>query len=159
MVKTRWPKQNTVAIGSRWTALSVDILLSPNMYVMLGERQCVALLRSAWEKYKCLNVQIYCEYPKLFVMVSNQISRLFGDTFFFNSALSSFFVFLLCLVFFSLDIFLSIMFSSFFIVSKFISNVQCKQLWNESQTSPSLAVPVFECITSLSTFSSLAVSV
>ena len=26
-----------------------------------GERECVALLRRTWEKYKCLNVNMTCE--------------------------------------------------------------------------------------------------
>jgi len=42
-------------------ALSLDIWLSPNMCVILGKRQFVALLISAWEKYKCLNMKITCE--------------------------------------------------------------------------------------------------
>ena len=88
-------------------ALSLDIWISPSMCMSLGERQCVALLRSAWENYKCLNVQITYLWvsvlkwlatrnPKLFVMGSNQIRRLFCNTFFFNSRSThfSFFVFL-----------------------------------------------------------------
>ena len=35
-------------------ALSLDIWISPNLCLILGERQCVSLLRSAWEKYKRL---------------------------------------------------------------------------------------------------------
>ena len=39
-------------------ALSLDIWMSPSMCVILGEIRFVALLKSAWEKYTCSNVQI-----------------------------------------------------------------------------------------------------
>ena len=116
-------------------ALSLDIELSPNMCVILGERQFVALLRSTREKYKCLTVHMDCECsfvkwlatrnPKLFIMGSNQIRRLFCDTFFSLIVLVfvcfPFFICFFLQFFFFLYVF-NIIFSSFHIVSKFISN-------------------------------------
>ena len=72
---------------------------------------------------------------------------------FLNSALFSFFVFLSLLRCFLLFFFLN-----FFCIN-FPNLFHFVHAKNESQTSPSLAVSVFEFITSLSTFPSLAVSV
>ena len=119
-------------------ALSLDIELSPNMCVILGERQFVALLRSTREKYKCLTVHMDCECsfvkwlatrnPKLFIMGSNQIRRLFCDTFFSLIVLVCLCLFYFLYLFFFLQFFFlyvfNIIFSSFHIVSKFISNWQ-----------------------------------
>ena len=55
-------QQNNGDVGP--SLQSLDIWLSPNMCVIVGEIQFVALLRSAWEKYKCLTVQITCESPQ-----------------------------------------------------------------------------------------------
>ena len=85
--------------------MSLDIRLSPNIFVNSGDRQFVAVLRSALEKYKCLTVQmtwvivvkwLATRNPKHFVMGSNQISRFFSLIVFFFLSLFSF----LCLVFF-----------------------------------------------------------
>jgi len=63
--KTKQMKKTNIfrdCIGKQ-RALSLDIWLIPNMCVILGKRQFVALLRSAWEKYTCLNVQMTSECP------------------------------------------------------------------------------------------------
>jgi len=44
-------------------ALSLDVWPSPMLCVILGERQFIALLRSAWEKCICLTVQMTCQCP------------------------------------------------------------------------------------------------
>ena len=88
-------------------------------------------------------------------MGSNHIRRHFCETIFLNSALCSFFVFLSllrCFLLFSLFTFSALIFQIYFMFSM-------QKIRHESKTSPSLAVSVFELITSLSTFPSLAVSV
>ena len=94
--------------------------------------------------------------PKLVVMSSNQIRRLFCDTFFFNSACFSFFVFLSLLRFFCLFFFTFFQHYFFFIFFSFqvYFKFSLQKIWHESQTSPSLDVSVFESITSISIFPS-----
>jgi len=84
--------------------------------------------------------------PKLFVMVSNQISRLFVTHFFFNSALFSFFGFLsLSRFFFFSFLYLSALFLLHFFYSfQVYFKFSMQNIRNESQTSPSLVVSVFE---------------
>ena len=91
-------------------------------------------------------------------MASNQISRLFScDTFFFNSALFSFFVFLSSFRFSFVLLYIFQHYYKMFYCFEVYFKCSMQRVRHESQTL--LAVSVFESIASLSTFSLLAVSV
>ena len=81
------------------------------MCVILWERQCVALLRRAWEKYKCLTAQITC------VSIVKWLATR-------NPKLLTFFLFVFSFVILYM---FQYCFTLFFIVSKFISVFQCKK--------------------------------
>ena len=98
--------------------------------------------------------------PKLSSWVRIRLGLLFCDTFFFNSALFSFFVYLSLSLFpfCSFEIFSAIFFLHFYSFQVYFK-FSMHKIRHESQLSSSLAVSVFESSTSLSTFPSLAVSV
>jgi len=67
-----------MTIGNQ-RALSIDIGL---VCVILWERQFVVLLRSAWEKYKCLTVQILVSVRSEMVSCTELETRRHGFTIF-----------------------------------------------------------------------------